>query len=275
MTIDAPKHERICPLKREHKELYRKRARNIFLTVAYDGTEYHGFQRQNNAVSVQSKLEAALSEVFGDKADLTAAGRTDAGVHAAGQAVNFFTDGKIPLAKIPRAVNAFLPKDIAVLNAKEVGKDFSALHDAKSKVYVYTLYRAPVYNPLICRYAWHVERPLDAKAMKDALLLLRGEHDFSSFKAASKTAIGTVRTLYDLDLRQSPSADGRGETLTVTFHGNGFLYHMVRNIMGSLVYVGCGRFTPNDFAALLAAKDRTKGAPTAPAAGLCLKEVRY
>ncbi len=267
-------------MKRETKAALKARARNICLTVAYDGTCYHGFQRQTNGVvAVQNVLEKALGEVFGDATiEVTAAGRTDTGVHAAGQVVNFFTDGKIPADKIPCAVNAYLPGDIAVLSAKEAPKDFSALHDAKSKIYTYTIYNAPVRDPLRCRYAWHVERPLDTAPMSAALDVLRGEHDFSSFRAAGSTGGSSVRELYSVALTavKLGEDDEKVPTLiSTTVHGNGFLYHMVRNIIGSLVYVGRGRFTVEDFAALLRAHDRTQGAPTAPAEGLCLQEVRY
>ena len=277
-------------MKRENKARMKQRARNICLVVAYDGTAYCGFQRQTNGVvAVQNVLENALNTVFGDDIDLTAAGRTDAGVHANGQVVNFFTDGKIPAAKIPQAVNAYLPSDIVVRAACEVAKDFSALHDAKSKIYTYKIYRATVSNPLICRYAWHVESKLDVSLMQKALSSLKGEHDFASFCAAGSTAKSTVRTLYAADaFTETPpqtewalsvfaqnAAEETPQIITIAFHGNGFLYHMVRNIIGSLVYVGRKRYSLDDFAALLAARDRRRGAPTAPATGLCLQEVRY
>ena len=253
------------------------RARNIKLIVAYDGTAYHGFQRQTNGVvAVQNVLESALNKVFGDEIELTAAGRTDAGVHAAGQTVNFFTDGKIPAAKIPQAVNAFLPSDVAVRDAADAPRDFSALHSAKSKIYTYQIYNAPSRDPLICRYAWHVERKLDAAAMGAALSLLTGEHDFSSFCAAGGAKVSPVKILYRADLTEARQGTARdGKIITVTIHGNAFLYHMVRNIVGALVYVGTNRLTTADFAAVFAAKDRKKAPPTAPAEGLCLREVRY
>ena len=257
-------------MKSEHKEEMKARARNIRLTVAYDGTNYHGFQRQRPPVTaVQNVLEAKLETVFGDSVELAASGRTDAGVHAYGQVVNFFTDGKIPVERVPLAVNSLLPDDIVVLEAAEAGEDFSARHSARSKTYVYRIQRGRLPNPFTRNYAWHVGFPLDVKAMGEALASLRGTHDFTSFRASGGAPMSPVRTMYRAELAE------RGDMLEVVLHGNGFLYHMVRNIVGTLVNVGQGRLSPAGFREILEARDRRKASPTAPPQGLYLYSVEY
>ena len=167
----------------EHVETMKARARNLALRVAYDGTNYHGFQRQSPpVVAVQNVLERALERVCGETVELAAAGRTDAGVHAYGQVVNFFTDGRIPAARLPRAVNGLLPPDIVVTAAWEAARDFSARHSAVGKAYLYRIERCAVPNPFSRSYAWQIFRPLDTDAMRAALALLEGTHDFSSLR---------------------------------------------------------------------------------------------
>ena len=257
-------------MKREHKEEMKRRARNICLLVAYDGTDYHGFQRQTPPVAaVQNVLEGALSRVFGDTIELAAAGRMDAGVHAAGQVVNFFTDGTIPVERVPRAVNSLLPPDIVVCRAFEADRDFSALHSAREKTYRYRILTGETPSPFLCRYAWHIRQPLDFAAMENAARILLGTHDFSSFRAAGGAPMSPVRTM----TRAECSRDGR--ELSFVFTADGFLYHMVRNIVGTLADVGKGVLSPEDFASILAARDRNKASATAPAAGLCLVRVDY
>ena len=245
-------------MKREHKERMKARARNICLTVAYDGTAYHGFQRQSPPIrTVQNVLEEKLALVFGDAIELAAAGRTDAGVHAMGQVVNFFTDGRIPTERIVRA-------------AWEEGRDFSARHSAKSKSYIYRIQEGATPNPFSERYAWYLGTPLDLAAMNEAAALLLGTHDFSAFRAAGGAPMLPVRTMY--------SAEGKrieGERIEFRFHANGFLYHMARNIVGTLVDVGRGRRTRADFAAILASRERKRASATAPARGLFLESVVY
>ncbi len=257
-------------MKREHKEEMKRRARNICLIVAYDGTDYHGFQRQTPPiVAVQNKLEATFSRVFGDTVELAAAGRTDAGVHAEGQVVNFFTDGTIPVERIPRAVNSLLPPDIVVCRAFEADREFSALHSAKEKTYRYRILTGETPNPFLCRYAWHIRQPLDRLAIETALKTLLGKHDFSSFLAAGGAPMSPVRTMTRAELFH----DGR--EVAFTFAADGFLYHMVRNIVGTLADVGRGVLSPEDFSAILSAKDRQQASATAPACGLCLTRVDY
>ena len=255
----------------ESVQRMKDRARNIALTVAYDGTNYHGFQRQTPpVVAVQNVLERALAKVCGEDVELAAAGRTDAGVHAYGQVVNFFTDGRIPVARLPRAVNGLLPPDIVVTQAWEAGRDFSARHSATGKAYVYRLEECTVPNPFTRSYAWQIFQSLDHDAMRAALALLVGTHDFSSFRAAGGAPMSPVRTLDEIRLTE----EGAGR-LSCYLHGNGFLYHMVRNIMSTVVNVGLGRISAEQFAEIFAARDRRLASPTAPACGLYLLSVDY
>jgi tRNA pseudouridine38-40 synthase len=258
-------------MKREHKAEMKARARNICLKVAYDGTAYHGFQRQTPPIiAVQNVLEEKLQTVCGDTIELAAAGRTDAGVHARGQVVNFFTDGTIPVDRIVRALNSLLPPDIVALSAAEADRGFSARHSARAKTYLYHIQQGEVPDPFSQRYAWHVRQPLDLAAVQEAMQLLEGEHDFSSFRASGGAPMSPVRMMYEAECREKAAG-----IVELRFYGNGFLYHMVRNLVGSLVKVGIGAWTLPHFAAVLAARDRTQAAATAPAAGLCLYKVDY
>ena len=252
--------------------------RNIALKVAYDGTNYHGFQRQlpitKSTLALQNVLEDKLQKVFNDKIELAAAGRTDAGVHALGQVVSFSTEGTIPINKIPVATSGLLPSDIVVLEAWESDSDFNARHSAKSKIYIYRILTSKVSNPFVNRYAWHIRYPLDIEAMKSALSLLVGRYDFSAFRAAGGAPMSPVRTIFSADI--DFNNDFYGSTImTIKIHANGFLYHMARNIVGSLVAVGRGRFSVEDFKRIFEGCDRNKAAPTAPPQGLCLYEVFY
>ena len=254
----------------EHVEIMKARARNIALRLSYDGTRYHGFQRQSlPVVAVQNVLEKVLAEVCGEPVELAAAGRTDTGVHAYGQVVNFFTDGRIPVAQLPRAVNGLLPPDIAVTAAWEAGRDFSARHSSTGKAYLYRIERCTVPNPFTRNYAWQIFRPLDVEAMRAVLRLLVGTHDYSSFRAAGGAPMSPVRTLDEIRL------DEEGGQLSCYMHGNGFLYHMVRNIMSTVVSVGQERISVGRFAEIFAARDRRLASPTAPACGLYLLHVDY
>ena len=262
-------------MRSEHKAELKLRRRNIALTVAYDGTNYNGFQWQSPPrVAVQNVLEDKLEKIFGDKIELAAAGRTDAGVHAFGQVVNFFTDGRIALDKIPLAASCVLPSDIVVREAREVDKNFSALHSAKTKVYLYRILRGAASNPFANRFAWHIFRPLDVDLMREALSFLIGTKDFSSFKAAGGAPnMNPVRTIYAAEIFNENLFGG--EILTIKIHAGGFLYHMARNITAGLVAVGRKRLSVDDFRKIIDARDRSLLPATAPAQGLCLQEVFY
>ena len=203
-----------------------------------------------------------------------AAGRTDAGVHALGQVVNFFTDGRIDVEKIPIAASSVLPADIIVREAREVDKNFSALHSAKSKIYLYRILRGAASNPFVNRFAWHIFRPLDVDAMREALSFLVGTHDYSSFKAAGGAPnMNPIRTIYAAEIF-SENLFG-GDILTIKIHASGFLYHMARNITAGIVAVGRRRLSVDNFQKIFNACDRSLLPATAPAQGLCLQEVFY
>ena len=261
-------------MKSEHKAELKARRRNIALLVAYDGTNYNGFQRQNlPSVAIQNVLEDKLAKIFGERIELTGSGRTDAGVHAYGQVVNFFTNGRIALESIPIAASCVLPSDIVIRKAWEVDKNFSALHSAKSKSYVYRIQRGSTVNPFTARFAWHIPYELDVDKMKAALSLIVGEHNFSTFKAASNVQRNPIREIYSAEIFNEEIFNA--DILTIKIHANGFLYRMARNIVASVVAVGRGRLTVDRFKEIFNACDRNLAPPTSPANGLCLYEVFY
>jgi tRNA pseudouridine38-40 synthase len=237
--------------------------------VAYDGTEYSGFQRQANALTVQEALETALAQITRETTSILAAGRTDAGVHATGQVVAFDTAWRHGLEDLWRALNAVLPADIAFLQIEEAAPDFHPRYDARSRRYRYTVYNAPVRWPLSLRYSLHVAAPLNVAAMRRAAGLLVGEHDFAAFGQAPRQGDATVRRVLAAEWgRDAPQ-------LHFDIEANAFLYRMVRSIVGTLLQVGRGEMGVEEFAAVLASRDRGRAGPTSPPHGLCLVEVKY
>jgi len=236
--------------------------------VAYDGTNYSGFQSQINAPTVQAALEAALAQVTQETVTVLAAGRTDAGVHAAGQVIAFDTAWRHGMRDLQRALNAVLPADIVAIEVGRAAFDFHPRYDARSRRYRYTLYNAPVRWPLARRYSLHVAASLDVAAMRQAARLLVGEHDFATFGQPPQGRV-TVRRV--------SAAEWGGESPYLTFdiEANAFLYRMVRSVVGTLLQVGRGAMNVEEFAAALAARDRSRAGPTAQPHGLCLMEVRY
>ncbi len=243
--------------------------RLIAMVVQYDGTDYAGFQLQPEVPTVQGELEAGLSRLLREPVHLTGASRTDAGVHALGQVVAFATDNTIPIANLTRALNATLPVAVSVVRAEEAPAGFHPRFDAIGKLYTYRVLNRETPSPFLCRYAWHVEERLDRGAMTEAAEALVGEHDFAAFCAAGSVVHTTVRNLYRLDL------DAEGDMIELRLAADGFLYMMVRIIVGTLVEVGKGRLTPADVVAILASRDRRQAGPTAPPQGLCLVKVDY
>lgn len=243
--------------------------KNICLTVAYDGTDFHGFQRQTNAASIQRCIEDALSAIFRSPITIYSAARTDAGVHARGQVVNFYGEGSIPTERIPYAMKGYLPLEIAVLSAKEMPERFSVRHDNKGKHYCYSIVNSRIHDPFQLRYAWFIRKPLDLAVMRKGAAVLLGTHDFSAFEGQNTTPMNPIKTMYAITL------ETEGPMIRIHVVGDGFLYHMVRNIAGGLVDLGLHRFTVDDFKRILEGKDRTKLGATAPAQGLCLEEVFY
>jgi tRNA pseudouridine38-40 synthase len=237
--------------------------------VAYDGTGYSGFQRQANALTVQEALEAALARITQEAVTVLAAGRTDAGVHATGQVVAFDTAWRHEVDDLWRGLNAILPADIAFLQIEEAAPDFHPRYDARSRRYRYTVYNAPVRQPLALRYSLHVAAPLDVAAMERAARLLVGEHDFAAFGQPPKPGGTTVRCVLVAEW------GGDAPQLHFDIEANAFLYRMVRSIVGALLQVGRGVMEVEEFAAVLASCDRDRAGPTAPPHGLCLVEVKY
>jgi tRNA pseudouridine38-40 synthase len=236
--------------------------------VAYDGTDYGGFQRQTNAPTVQATLEATLAQVTQETVTVLSAGRTDAGVHAAGQVVAFDTGWRHGLDDLWRALNAVLPADIAVLGVEEAASDFHPRYDARSRRYRYMLYNAPVRWPLARQHSLYVAAPLDVAAMQRAAQSLVGEHDFAAFGQPPKGEVTVRRVL-------AAAWDGEPPWLNFDIEANAFLYRMVRSIVGTLLQVGRGAMSVEGFVAVLASCDRSQAGPTAPPHGLCLMEVKY
>ena len=243
--------------------------KNIRLIIAYDGTDFHGFQRQTNAESIQLCVEQALSAIFQSPITIYGAARTDAGVHARGQVVNFYGEGTIPTEKIPYAMKGYLPREIAVLSAEEMPDAFSVRHDNKGKHYCYSIVNRLMHDPFQLRYSWFIRKPLDRQAMKAGAEILLGTHDFSAFEGQNTTPMNPVKTMYAIDLEE------QGHLLRIHVVGDGFLYHMVRNIVGTLVYVGTGRERPEWVREVLEARSRAVAAPTFSPDGLYLTGVRY
>ena len=243
---------------------------NIKLTIAYDGTRYHGFQTQANASpTIQGTLERVLSRLTKEEIKIQGAGRTDAGVHARGQVISFRTNAIIPLEKWTLATNSWLPKDITVLKAEAVPWEFHARFDALGKTYCYQIYNHRIHSPFHRNFAWHIPVNLDVQAMAEAAQIFLGCHDFSSFQAKDTRYRHPVRTLYRLEV------DRDGPLISLTFQGDGFLYNMVRIITGTLVRVGKGRLSINEAGSILASRHRPAAGATAPPQGLYLEKVYY
>ena len=256
------------------------------ITLAYDGTDFVGWQRQASGRSIQRLLENALRELDGRDISVTGAGRTDAGVHALGQVASFALERAIEPAVLVRALNARLPDTVRVWSASRVAPTFNARFDARAKRYRYRIYNGPLISPFDRQYAWHVSGSLDPDAMADAARRLEGRHDFAAFQGAGSEVATTERTITisrivvpgmstteDAEDAEEKSCGGRLITYEVT--GDGFLRHMVRNIVGTLVDVGLGRRMPESIDAVLATRDRSAAGQTAPARGLFLVAVEY
>jgi tRNA pseudouridine38-40 synthase len=247
----------------------RSAMRRLKLIVQYDGTDFAGFQRQPNALTVQQALEEGIGEALGHEVRVLAAGRTDAGVHATGQVVTVDTDVPIPVEATPIAFTSKLPNSVAVAAAEEVEPSFHPRFAAKSKRYVYRIVSRPVRSPFLGRYAWCVRDELAAEMMAAAAEHLRGRNDFRSFCAAGSDAETFEREVTRLEVARE------GDMVEIWIDADGFLYQMVRIIVGTLVEVGRDRIAPERVAQIIEARDRTKAGPTAPPQGLCLVRVEY
>jgi tRNA pseudouridine38-40 synthase len=244
--------------------------RNIKLTLSYDGTAYRGFQDQGPGVpTIQGTLEAAVHKLTGERLRITGAGRTDAGVHALGQVVNIRTEGSIPVERWPYALNAVLPRDIVVRDACLVSPAFHARLCATRKHYRYTIDNGPFPCVFLRHYAYRAHRTLDVDAMAAAARLLEGKHDFAAFRAVGSSSESSVRTLYELRVER------HGDMIHVTACADGFLYNMVRILVGTLLEVGKAKQPPKWVSGLLASGKRQLAGETVPGLGLCLLAVDY
>lgn len=266
--------------------------RNIRLTLAYDGGDYVGWQKQPNGRSIQSTLESAIEQLTGETVNVLAAGRTDAGVHALGQVVNFRTRCDIPCDNIRTGLQHFVPSDIAVREVIEVSEEFHATYSAKQKRYRYVILNSSLEQPFLRKYAWRLNGELDGEAMHVAGQELLGRHDFRSFESHFPNKATSVRTVSELkvrrckvwpvwnsreDCRAAPTEReaAQGEFVALDIVADGFLYNMVRSIVGTLVKVGRGQWTSADVRRVLESQDRAQAGETAPAHGLYLVSVDY
>lgn len=247
--------------------------RTLKLTITYDGTNYAGWQRQKNAPTVQQTMEEAWKKITGEEITITGSGRTDSGVHARQQVCSLDTQSALDCNKLLRAVNANMPTDISILSAQEVDSDFNAITHSVQKTYQYYIQAGRILDPLRERFAWFVPYNLDAAAMHQAATLFVGEHDFASFQATGSVRQSTIRTVIECSVEMNRR--GPFEDITITVTANGFLYNMVRNIVGTLVPVGRGLESPEWIPWLLDQKDRKLAGQTAPAHGLFMDHVIY
>jgi len=243
--------------------------RNLFFVVEYDGTDFSGWQRQPGVRTVQACIEDALRELTGQAARVRGAGRTDAGVHAAGQVFSVSLAARIPEGGLLRGLNSILPADVAVLDVREVPAGLDARLSARGKVYVYTLWNHLVRSPRHARTAWHVRAPLDLEAMRSAAAVLTGEHDFRGFRAADCDRRQTVRVIRRFEVER------QGALLRMEVEATAFLKNMVRILAGTLVHAGRGRVDSAHIARIFETGDRSAAGPTAPPQGLTLFRVIY
>ena len=239
----------------------RKRVR---LTVAYDGTNYHGWQVQNNGITIESELNRCLSDLFGEQIEVIGASRTDAGVHALGNIAVFDTTARMPAEKVSYALNQRLPEDIRIQRSDEVAPDWHPRHCESRKTYEYRIYRGEFPMPVRRLYSYFTYHSLNVKEMQEAAALLTGEHDFKSFCQTGAQVESTIRTIYE------SAVEEQGPEIVIRVCGNGFLYNMVRIIAGTLMEVGEGKRAAREISDILAKKNRSAAGPTAPAHGLTL-----
>jgi tRNA pseudouridine38-40 synthase len=249
--------------------------RHLKLVLAYDGTDFSGWQVQPNAATIQGTLASAIGRISGEKVLPQGSGRTDAGVHALAQVATFATESPMPTENWVKALNDLLPASIRVLEASQVDAEFHARKSARGKTYRYRIYREPICPPLLARYVWHYPYPLDEDAMARAAGLVVGEHDFTSFAAvdpergSENEPVSNVRHIFDSQWKRQESE------FIYTVRGSGFLHHMVRNLVGTFILVGKGTLRASDITAILQARYRSAAGATAPPGGLYLAEVEY
>ncbi len=243
--------------------------KRMLITISYDGTAYHGWQTQPNAVTVQSVIEKALFELLNEKMSVVGTSRTDAGVHAKEFTFHLNCADNIPKEAFLRGLNGLLPYDIAVIDAKEVAPNFHARYNALGKTYCYNIYNSNKKDPFKLRYAWQIERPLDIEKMNEFAKSIVGKHDFYAFSSSGRTVENTVRTISECYVVKN------GDDLKLYVTADGFLYNMVRIIIGTAVAVSDGKINVNDIENILENKDRAALGMTAPPQGLFLEKVHY
>lgn len=243
--------------------------RNLLLTIRYDGSSYHGWQVQKNAVTVQQVFQKAVGKLFCEKIDIKGCSRTDSGVHANMYCVSFKTDKNIPCKNIIAGLNTYLPKDIAVTDCKEVAPDFHARYSVRSKKYVYRVYNAQIRDPFLKDYAFHYRYPINADYLNTESQAFVGTHDFCGFCSSRSDVEDTVRTVYSF------SVERKGDEVIFSVEANGFLYNMVRIMVGTLLFVNEGKIRPGELAQIIDSKERKRAGKTAPAQGLYLNSVKY
>lgn len=254
--------------------------RKIKLLLEYDGTAYQGWQVQENGLTIQGIIEDRIFKITGEQSRVIGASRTDAGVHALGQVAAFRTESRFDPETIKKALNALLPQDIRVLDASEVDDSFNPRDSAVKKSYFYIIANQRESSAFLYRYAWLVQQQLNLKSMIDAAQILIGEHDFSSFRGTGSSTKNPVREVFSLSIERFEKLDFMtasldGKFIKLRIEANGFLRHMVRNIVGTLVEIGRGRFTADRIKEILESHDRKLAGPTAPAIGLSLEKIMY
>ncbi|MBX4263795.1 tRNA pseudouridine(38-40) synthase TruA [Clostridium estertheticum] len=243
--------------------------RNIKIIIEYDGTNYSGWQRQNNVMTIQEKIESAIEELTGEKTQITGSSRTDAGVHAKGYTGNFYTNSKIVIEKFTGAINSKLPRDIVILDSFEVPYEFHSRYNSIGKMYSYTIINRRQAVAVGRNYIYHHKHILDVEAMQIGAQYFMGTHDFSAFKNLGSSAKTSVRTISRLDIVKNE------ELIKIYIAADGFLYNMVRIIVGALIRVGEGKLKPSEIKDIIESKQRSKAGKSVPANGLCLEEVFY
>lgn len=243
--------------------------RNIMIKIEYDGTNYNGWQIQPNGVTIQEEIMKAIKKITSENVVINGSGRTDARVHAKGQVANFYTSSNISIKKLPLAINHFLPKDIAIIEAKEVPDDFHARYSAIGKVYSYQIHTRSQRSPLLRNYSYHIPYKLDIKQMEKAVEIFKGTHDFKGFMSSGSSSQNTIRTIYDIIIVKEK------DNIRITFQGSGFLYNMVRIMVGTLVEVGRGKRDISTVKEALETGIRLKAGHSAPPQGLFLDKVLY
>ena len=243
--------------------------RNIKLTISYDGKDFNGWQKQPTKLNIQGEIERAIEQITGEKVDLIASGRTDAGVHSLGQIANFKTESKLPIEKFPVALNSKLKKSIRIQNAEEVEENFHSRYSCKQKTYRYIINNSKEGSAIYRNLEYHMPIKLDIKSMEKAIKYFEGEHDFKGFKASGTSSKNSVRKIYKAEIKKD------GDRILIELTGSGFLYNMVRIIAGTIVEVGLGKIKPEDIPNIIESKDRTKAGKTLPPYALYLVKVEY